>query len=250
MSTNESALNLVTSSRSESEPSIRRHAAIVAKLRMPLAGLWIAARFLLVPALFVPFKCGSRMRWAFALDSFVKRIFYPLTEQPDSVRQNAIGASVPVRLPDIPIEVEGNSVSLADFARDRRVLLVLYRGSWCPYSRLHLTDLARIASEFKRRNTTVLAVSAHDHSAWWRSKGVHFTFGADPEGRLFAAMGVKIEPPFMHRVWGLLLPHESVFLFENNTLIASDIRRLSSIKSHQTFLDSRQWLDEITSLAA
>ncbi len=223
--------------------SIRRHSAAVAAARLPLAGLWIALRFLLIPILYVPLKFGSRMSWAFAVDSFMKRLLYPLTEQPDDALQNAVGSSPPHRLPAIAVSREGVESQLSEIAAGRPLLLVLYRGSWCPYSRLHLADLAAVAEQMRELGITVLAVSAHNHEGWWRAKGVKLSFAADPDGELFRAMGVCIEPPLAHRAWGMLLPHESVFLFDRSgQLVMADLRRLSSTKTRQTFLRSARWL--------
>ncbi len=227
-------------------PTIRKHGPLMRALHMPLASAWILLRFLLVPVLWVPYKLGRSMKWAFKVDSFFKRTLYPLSECPDDNPVRDVEPNIPVggAIPKIKVRQYTRWVDIASLTKEQRLLLVLFRGSWCPYSRLHLSDLASVATEFRALGITVLAVSAHDHRIWWRSKGVDLKFGADPTGELFAAMGVKVEPSLAQRVWGMLVPHESVFLFEKGgTLIASDVRRLSSFKPGQTFLSAKKWLD-------
>jgi len=214
---------------------------------MPFAGFWIGLRFLLVPLLWLRYRTGSRMDWAFAADTFMKRALFPLTEGVDEEVRNDVGAVA--RTAGWP-RAAGSPVDLKSFANGRPLLLVLYRGSWCPYSRLHLTDLAVSAQALEDLGVAVLAVSARGHEAWWRSKGIAFRMAADPDGDLFRAMGVRIEPRLAQRVWGMLLPHESVFLFDRDgRLAAVDARRLKSTKTKQTFLSGAQWLKFARALA-
>lgn len=226
-------------------PAIQRSGPLQLALRMPLSSLWIALRFMLVPLLWVPYRLGSRMRWAYSIDAFMKRTCYPLTEgpDPDSARSVAPRLAPGDPLPSVTVQVDGRAVDLASVARGQRLLLVLFRGSWCPYSRLHLSDLASLQDQLRAAEVCVLAVSVHDDAAWWRTKGVRFSVAHDPSGRIYQALGVAIDPPISHRVWGMLVPHESVFLFDRDgALIASDTRRLSSFKTKQKFLSAAQWL--------
>ncbi|AOJ05453.1 MULTISPECIES: redoxin domain-containing protein [Burkholderia] len=245
------------------EPRIRRHSPFVAALRTPLAGVWVGIRFLLIPLLWLRYRTGSRMDWAFSVDAFMKRSLYPLTETPDDAlkRDLELPASVQSRY-DIADPADGETdaappprsengwaslghhpIDLARFANGRPLLLILYRGNWCPYSRLHLADLSTVAHRLETLGVAVLAVSARRHDDWWRAKGISLAFAADPDGDLFHAMGVRIAPPLSHRVWGMLLPHESGFLFDRHgNLVAADVRRLNPTKTKQTFLSATRWL--------
>ena len=182
------------------------------------------------------------MHRAFALDAWMKRALYPLTETADEAMRNDVdaGSALPgagwAQMPPQPVD-------LAACAAGRPLLLILFRGSWCPYSRLHLADLATVAQPLHDLGVAVLAVSARRHDRWWQARGVDFNFAADPDGDLFRVMGVRVEPPLSHRVWGMLLPHESVFLFDRGgNLVAADARRLNGMKARQTFLTAARWL--------
>ena len=225
--------------------AIRRSDPLQLALRMPLSSLWIALRFMLVPLLWVPYKLGSRMGWAYSIDAFMKRTCYPLTEGADWDPIQAVAPRITPGdpLPSVTVQMNGREVDVASVAQGQRLLLVLYRGSWCPYSRLHMTDLASSQNELRAAGVSVLAVSVHDDADWWRARGVGFSLAHDPSGHIYQALGVDIDPPISHRVWGMLVPHESVFLFDRDgTLIASDTRRLSSFKTKQKFLSTAQWL--------
>ncbi len=231
------------------ETRIRRHSPFIAAVRTPLSAIWIGIRFLLLPVLWLRYRMGSRMNWAFATDACMKRLLYPLTEGADETPRRDVEVPPALLAPPSPGAANGwarvspHPVDLERFANGRPLLLILYRGSWCPYSRLHLTDLATVAQRLDELGVAVLAVSARNHAKWWHARGIALDFAADPDGDLFRAMGVRIEPPLAHRVWGMLLPHESVFLFDRNgNLVAADVRRLSATKTRQTFLSSTRWL--------
>ncbi|MDT8997714.1 redoxin domain-containing protein [Paucibacter sp. APW11] len=240
---------------------IQPHSSIAVALRMPLAGLWIALRFAVAPLLWLRYRSGSRMDWAYAVDTFFKRQFFPLTEASDELVRDDVNAAphAVCRQVDGPApagvgvgwpEVAGRAPDLKRFAAGRPLLLILFRGTWCPYSRLHLTDLATVAAELESLGVAVLAVSAREQSRWWHAHGVKLPFAVDPDGDLFRSMRVRIEPGFAQRAWGLLLPHESVFLFnERGELLVADVRRLNSTKTRQTFLSSAQWLQFARGLA-
>nr|WP_261383536.1 MULTISPECIES: peroxiredoxin family protein [unclassified Burkholderia] len=245
----------MTAMPSHDTPRIRRHSPLVAALRTPLAGLWIGLRFLFMPVLWLRYRMGGRMDRAFWIDAFMKRTLYPLTEASDETLKRDVelpahlhaprdtafapqehGASGWARLGEHPVD-------LAGFAAGRPLLLVLYRGSWCPYSRLHLADLATVTDRLATLGVAVLAVSARRHDRWWHARGIRLAFAADPEGGLFQAMGVRIAPSLSHRVWGILLPHESVFLFDRDgNLSAADVRRLHATRTRQTFMSAARWL--------
>jgi len=238
---------------------IRRHSPLAVALRMPLAGAWVGVRFALAPLLWLAYRSGARMDLAYQLDSFLKRQLFPLTERPDEVLRRDLatplmdesggeregGESRPSAWP----QLKTAALDLQKHAQGRPLLLVLYRGRWCPYSRLHLTDLSQVVESLERMGVAVLAVSTHKHEPWWRSHGVAMPFAADPEGELFRAMGVRIEPNFAQQAWGLLLPHESVFLFDSEgELVMADVRRLNSTKTGQTFLAGTLWLEHARAL--
>jgi len=55
-------------------------------------------------------------------------------------------------------DVNGNQVNLASF-KGKWVVLVFYRGSWCPMCNMQIASLAKDYPEFQRRNTEIIAIS-------------------------------------------------------------------------------------------
>jgi len=233
-------------SHAASLPAIHRDHPLMLGLRFPMTGAWILVRLLLVPVLYVPYRLGWSMRWAHEIDAFIKRSCFPLTESSASQAAQEVAPKLELgdTIPDEEVVLGDRAVSLRTLAKDGPLLLVLYRGNWCPYSRLHLANLAASSSQFETAGITVLGVTAYSRAWWWRSKGVAFPMVDDPTGKIFDAMGVRAPASLPNRVWGKLVPHESVFLFDRGgKLLACDVRRLSSYKVGQRFLSAERILE-------
>lgn len=64
-------------------------------------------------------------------------------------------------LPNIPPlkDADGNAVDLASLVSDKPVVLVFYRGGWCPYCTTQLSDLARIQGKLEEAGIGLVAIS-------------------------------------------------------------------------------------------
>ncbi len=56
-------------------------------------------------------------------------------------------------------DADGHSVHLLDFTKSGAILLVFYRGGWCPYCSFEIHELTANYGEYKKRNVTPVAVS-------------------------------------------------------------------------------------------
>jgi len=214
--------------------------------RLPMTVSYIALRYLLVPLLYVPYRLGISPRWAYWFDTNFKRAVFPLTEHPDARVMQQVPSRLKIGdpLPDVSVTTRSGPVNLSTFSRGRPLLLIVFRGSWCPYSRMHMTDLAKNYEVLKQHGFEVVAVGTQADEEWWNERDIRFPIAADPDGVLFERLGMKIDPPVQHRVFGMSFPHESVFLFDKDSrLVAYDARRVSNTKLRQTFLDGTKWLE-------
>ena len=224
--------------------SIARYSPARVAVHMVGSGGYIGAKWCASPVFYLARRAGWKGEWPRRLDAAINRAVMPMTEGPDdrarcdvtpALRQGDSIPDVPVRLAD------GTSRSIRSFS-DGPLLLVAMRGSWCPYSRLHLADLQAALPRLEAANVRVLAVSSYADADLWRSWGVRIPIACDPDGALFRALGVRVED-WMNTAWGRVLPHESVFLFDAaGRLIAADVRRVSSYHTRQTFLSGEEWL--------
>jgi peroxiredoxin len=80
--------------------------------------------------------------------------------QEQNVYNNDVGLRIGTNAPDFTGETyRGNKVRLSDFYRNGPVVLIFYRGAWCPYCNLHLKAFQDRFADFTALGVTLLAVS-------------------------------------------------------------------------------------------
>jgi peroxiredoxin len=237
------------SSRRKGKPSgrIRRHTRLQRTLLTVPTALYMLLKWSLSPWLYLCRRLGFSWSTPRAFDAVANRICTPLTEGPDTKERKDVVPALrlgdaapwqPVKFPN------GIYRTLRSFA-GAPLLVVLFRGSWCSYSRLHLADLDAAAPRFAEAGVQLLAVTNRPDESWWRSHGVSIPIAADPDGSLFDAFGVG-NKTWIEEAWGRTVPYESAFLFDaGSRFLAADVRRISGLKPGQTFLGSERWLEII-----
>lgn len=62
--------------------------------------------------------------------------------------------------PDFTAEsYQGTTVRLSDYLKEGPVVLVFYRGAWCPYCNLHLQQFQSRIEDFNRYGASIIAIS-------------------------------------------------------------------------------------------
>lgn len=110
-----------------------------------------------------------------------------------------------------PIEFElpnaaGGNLSLAETLSEQHVLLVFYRGDWCPYCIDQFSTIQPILPQLKEYNVKLVAVSPDQQSAaqnTQRKFGQDYTFLMDTDLQVTKQYGINSEKG---------LPHPAVFL--------------------------------------
>lgn len=97
-------------------------------------------------------------------------------------------------LPDI----NGKTVDIAATLGKRPVVLVFYRGNWCPFCHKQLRELGKAESDFKAANAVVYAISDEDAPAQKEMKtkeklGDTFVFLSDKDGKAAAHYAGRYE---------------------------------------------------------
>jgi peroxiredoxin len=95
-------------------------------------------------------------------------------------------------------DVAGADVSLHDMCRRGPVVLVFYRGGWCPYCNLQLRAYQRLLPEFAARGALVVAISPQlpDRSAsTLESNSLEFTVLSDAANVVARAFGLVYSLP-------------------------------------------------------
>ena len=95
------------------------------------------------------------------------------------------------------LDVAGNEVSLADLWADGPLVVVFYRGGWCPYCNIALRTYQRdLLPELDRLGASLVAISpqAPDQSLSTREKAeLAFTVLSDPGSAFARQVGITFE---------------------------------------------------------
>jgi peroxiredoxin len=96
------------------------------------------------------------------------------------------------------LDVHGEPTSLAEALGGQRAVIVLYRGTWCPYCNLALRTYQQdLLPELTRRGVTLMAISpqkADDSLSMQEKNDLQFTVLSDPGNQIASALGVLTAP--------------------------------------------------------
>lgn len=126
--------------------------------------------------------------------------------------ERARGVGDRIALPVLP-SVDGRSIDLAGAAAGRPVVLLFYRGGWCPYCNTTLRAYAEALPRIEAAGGTLLAVtseSAERASETARDNGIGFPVAVDEGNRFAASLGLVFALPDtlrpLYREIGIDLP--------------------------------------------
>ena len=99
-------------------------------------------------------------------------------------RDNDIGLAPGSSVPEFEIkDHQGNTVSFEDLQTKAPLMVVFYRGGWCPYCNLQIRQLTEAWPEFKQRGVTPVLISVDKPDAAalaQRSYDIPFPVLSDP----------------------------------------------------------------------
>lgn len=133
-------------------------------------------------------KCLLSLFALFTLTAFA--LDYPLGKP-----QTESNAGKPA--PDfVLLDQDGKDFRLSA-QRGSKVLIVFYRGHWCPYCMAQLKDLAANQAKFEDLKVKIVAISAdtpaNGRKVWEKAVKRQFTVLTDPELRVIRAYGLLQE---------------------------------------------------------
>ncbi len=89
---------------------------------------------------------------------------------------------------------DGSSIDLATLWQSKQVVVVFYRGGWCPHCQKQLSELQQNYKAFADADVTVVAVSSDsttDATALRDKLGLGFELYSDPELAVITKWGVE-----------------------------------------------------------
>jgi peroxiredoxin len=129
----------------------------------------------------------KRLLAAFLLSALAFALDYPLAKP--QVESNA-GKPVP----DFVLKDQaGKDFRLAD-QKGSKVLIVFYRGHWCPYCMAQLKDLAANQAKFEKLNVKIVAISPDaaefGRKVWEKAANQQFPVLSDPALKVIQSYGL------------------------------------------------------------
>ena len=229
---------------------IYKHKILELPLYLGMSAIYIILKYIISPFLYVSKVLGLRSSFPTRLDSSINRNILPLTESSDSVERLDVKPTLQKgdKLPSVQLKFsDGKTVLLNEYTKTP-LLVIFIRGSWCSYSRLHLADLMSHKDKFKKAGIKLLAITGYFDQESWFSYGIDIPMCVDSEGNIFKTFGIHIDS-WIEYAWGRNLPHESVFLFDQNgILVFSDVRKVNGMLPGQRFLGSVTLLEKANKL--
>lgn len=113
--------------------------------------------------------------------------------------QSLPGLNVGNKAPDFEaLNYKGEKVGLSQFYEKGPVVLIFYRGGWCPYCNLQLKQLQAKLDDFKQYNAFVIAVSVDKIQSTAKTiedNDLGFEVISNPEGDILKAYNLVYKVP-------------------------------------------------------
>lgn len=98
------------------------------------------------------------------------------------------------KIPDAKVfHLQGEPVILKEYIAERKVILVFYRGGWCPYCMKHLSALQEVKSEIYERGYEMIAITPDDFKNLDSSvvkTNIDYTLFSDKNAEAINAFGI------------------------------------------------------------
>lgn len=116
-----------------------------------------------------------------------------------SFAQKTYGLAVGTQAPDFSAQnYLGQKVTLSDYAKEGPVILLFYRGAWCPYCTLQLKNFQDNLSQFEPYNAAIIAISVDtpEYAAVVAEKQkIDFEIISNPQADILTSYNLVFEVP-------------------------------------------------------
>lgn len=103
------------------------------------------------------------------------------------------------KIPDLILKsAENKDTQLAALFKNKKTVLVFYRGGWCPYCNMHLSALAEAEKQILDLGYQIIAISPdtpENLKITAEKDKVKYTLLSDSKGELIKATGIAFEAP-------------------------------------------------------
>jgi len=114
-----------------------------------------------------------------------------------SSAQEAKPIEVGTAAPDAGLrDLAGNDVTLYEFVAGKPTVLIFYRGSWCPYCNLHLSDLVTVEEKLRELGYQIVAISPdlpEELNKMTAADHLNYRLFSDPQAEAMKKFGVAYQ---------------------------------------------------------
>ncbi|MFY9988394.1 MAG: peroxiredoxin-like family protein [Chthoniobacterales bacterium] len=93
-------------------------------------------------------------------------------------------------------DLDGNDVTLREIVAGKPTVLIFYRGSWCPYCNLHLSDLVTVEEELRSLGYQIVAISPdrpEELNKMTKADHLNYRLFSDPQSEAMKKFGVAYQ---------------------------------------------------------
>jgi peroxiredoxin len=101
------------------------------------------------------------------------------------------------QIPEVDItSLDENTVSIKDVVKEKRSILVFYRGGWCPYCNKHLSAIGEATEKILNLGYQIIAISPDSPDELKKSADkneLSYDLYSDSDGKLITEMGIAFQ---------------------------------------------------------
>ncbi len=118
-----------------------------------------------------------------------------LPTKPEDISPLLVGETIP----DIALtSMKGDSLSFSSLLNEKKTILILYRGGWCPYCNTHLSAVARMEQELLDLGYQIIAISPdapEKLKSTLEKDEISYQLFSDASGQFIRSVGVAFQAP-------------------------------------------------------
>lgn len=107
------------------------------------------------------------------------------------------------KIPNVSLQsIDSVTIKTDKLFKDKKTVLLFYRGGWCPYCNQHLSEIASVENKIIELGYQIIAVSPDAPSFLKKTivkDTINYTLFSDSSGEFSRSMGIAFEAPLLYK---------------------------------------------------
>lgn len=107
------------------------------------------------------------------------------------------------KIPNATVQsIDSTLIKTDKILKDKKTVLLFYRGGWCPYCNQHLSEIAGIENKIMELGYQIVAISPDAPSFLKKTitkDAIHYSLFSDSSGEFSRSMGIAFEAPLLYK---------------------------------------------------